>query len=82
MGEIKKPHLGIMPEYIWKKRRRMELQKAIIQYLYEPMKIPEEWIREYNKLIEYEEENKYVPISKYEEEFLRREDHGIHVREE
>ena len=83
MGGINKPPLGIMPEYIWKEKRRIELQKAIIRYLYVVKKVPEEWIREYNELVEYEEKRKYEPISKLESEYLKGEhDHGLHVREE
>lgn len=48
--EIKKPPLGIKPKEYWQKSRFTELQRAIAMYAKEGLKIPDEWIEEYNEL--------------------------------
>ena len=51
-----KPPLGIMPRYIWNLKRIDDLNNAINRYYESGLKIPMEWIEEYNDLIvEYNE---------------------------
>lgn len=47
-----KPPLGVMPRFIWDERRRIELQAAIMRYMDAGMRVPLEWIAEYNELVE------------------------------
>ena len=46
-----KPVLGIMPKQIWDARRIEDIAQAITRYLQAHMRIPEEWIKEYNELL-------------------------------
>jgi hypothetical protein len=48
---MKKPPLGIEPEYIWKGRRVFDLEDAIQRRIGKNFEIPKEWIIERNKLI-------------------------------
>jgi hypothetical protein len=51
-----KPPLGIMPRHIWNMKRIENLNDAINRYYEFGLKIPIEWIEEYNDLIvEYNE---------------------------
>lgn len=51
MEEIpEKPPLGIMPRYVWDKKRRVELSEAMQRYMEANKSIPKEWIDEYNEL--------------------------------
>lgn len=47
----KKPPLGIMPKYIWDKKRLSELCEAVSRYWEAGEPIPIEWIEEYNELV-------------------------------
>jgi len=44
-----KPPIGIMPERIWLEHRQEELKSAIKRYLDANLKVPDEWVCEYNK---------------------------------
>ena len=46
----KKPPLGVMPRDIWDRKRQEELAEAMARYLEAGMKIPTEWIEEYNEI--------------------------------
>lgn len=48
---VVKPSLGVKPERIWKDERMSDLKRAIYDRLEAHMKIPDEWIEEYNKLL-------------------------------
>ena len=45
-----KPPLGVMPRDIWDQKRKEELAEAMARYLEAGMKIPTEWIEEYNEI--------------------------------
>ena len=45
-----KPPLGVMPRDIWERKRKEELAEAMARYLEAGMKIPTEWIEEYNEI--------------------------------
>lgn len=47
-----KPPLGIEPKCIWKARRINSLKDAIDRYLSANLKVPCEWIEEYNSALE------------------------------
>lgn len=51
---IAKPPLGVMPREIWDKQRQKDLADAIVRYLEAGMKIPAEWIEEYNEISDKE----------------------------
>lgn len=46
-----KPPLGIMPRYLWERKRCREIAEAIDRYTYAEKLIPAEWIEEYNELV-------------------------------
>ena len=48
----KKPPLGIMPRYLWERKRCREIAEAIDRYTYAEKPIPNEWVEEYNELVE------------------------------
>ena len=48
----KKPPLGVMPRYLWERKRRYEVGKAISRYVEADKKIPIEWLDEYNELVQ------------------------------
>lgn len=50
-GSTKKPPLGLMPEYVWKEKRVLEILEAIDRYFREEMKIPKQWYDELGRLI-------------------------------
>lgn len=50
----KKPLLGVMPKFIWDRKRIRVLSEAICRYADEKLPIPAEWIEEYNRLTEKE----------------------------
>lgn len=50
-----KPPLGVMPRYAWDRKRKEELAKGIVRYSETGMKIPAEWIEEYNEISDREE---------------------------
>lgn len=45
-----KPPIGIMPRKMWDKQRQKDLADAMFRYLEAGMKIPAEWIEEYNEI--------------------------------
>lgn len=45
-----KPPLGVMPREIWNRKRQKNLADAMARYLEAGMKIPTEWIEEYNEI--------------------------------
>ena len=49
--ECEKPPLGVMPKYIWDKKRLSDLASAMQRYLDAEKLIPKEWIDEYNELM-------------------------------
>lgn len=56
---VEEQPFGIIPRWIWDKKRKNELEKAIGRYIVEAnMSIPLEWIDEYKELLErYTDEN-------------------------
>ena len=49
-----KPHIGIMPEHLWKEERFRELKEVIRHYLDADFPLPKDWVTwttEYNKLL-------------------------------
>jgi len=48
----KVPPLGIKPKCIWIEERQGALLEAINRYIQADMKIPVEWVEEYNSLAE------------------------------
>ena len=52
-----KPPLGVMPRDIWDRKRQEELAEAMARYLEAGMKIPTEWIEEYNEISDRWEED-------------------------
>ena len=52
--QSKKPPLGVMPREIWNRKRQKDLTDAMARYLEAGMKIPSEWIEEYNEISEKE----------------------------
>lgn len=55
--KCEKPPLGVMPKYIWDKKRLSDLTSAMQRYLDAEKLIPKEWIDEYNELISTLENN-------------------------
>jgi len=55
-GSVKKPPLGVMPRDIYERNckvtRLNAIAAAISRYLQREMKVPVEWIQEYNELAE------------------------------
>ena len=45
-----KPPIGIMPRDMWDRERQKDLADAMERYLEAGMKIPAEWIEEYNEI--------------------------------
>lgn len=54
MKELKPP-LGVIPERIQADQRRDKLRGAIYRYLQGDLKVPMEWVTEYNELIRINE---------------------------
>lgn len=52
-----KPPLGVMPRDIWDRKRQEELAEAMARYLEAGMKIPTEWLEEYNEISDRWEED-------------------------
>lgn len=48
---IVKPPIGLRPKLVSDKERLNEVRGAIVRYYDAELKIPVEWIEEYNKLI-------------------------------
>ena len=49
--KFEKHPIGIMPETIWKINRIQDLKEGIDRFFNAGIVIPQEWIKEYNKLI-------------------------------
>ena len=52
MAKLKEPPIGIIPKYIHNEKRLDDLRAAIARYFEAGLKIPVEWIEEYNDLME------------------------------
>lgn len=50
-AEFKKPPLGLIPKFIHKERRFIEVCGAISRYYEAGLVIPIEWVEEYNELV-------------------------------
>lgn len=48
--------IGVMPKYIWNDHRLQALSDAIQRYTDANLQVPQEWIDEYNKLVDEMEE--------------------------
>ena len=48
----KKPPIGLMPQFKHRLERLNEVRGAIVRYYDADLKIPIEWIEEYNELID------------------------------
>ena len=53
-----KPPIGVMPRDMWDRKRQKDLADAMARYLEAGMKIPAEWIEEYNEISDRLEEVK------------------------
>lgn len=49
MKKLKKPQLGIKPQFLWEEERIVQLKEAIKRYLDANQPIPMEIIEEYNE---------------------------------
>lgn len=47
-----RPPLGISPRFTYAEPRMLEIQRAMNRYMAEKKPVPEEWIREYNTLVD------------------------------
>ena len=54
--QVTEPPLGVMPREIWDRQRQKDLADAMARYLEAGMRIPSEWIEEYNEISDREEE--------------------------
>ena len=50
--QIVKPPIGLRPKWVSDKERLNEVRSAIVRYYDAELKIPIEWIEEYNQLID------------------------------
>jgi hypothetical protein len=50
--KIKKPPIGLIPKWVSNKERLNEVRCAIVRYYDAELKIPIEWVEEYNELID------------------------------
>jgi len=48
--KCERPPLGILPKYIWLDHRKTDLENAINRRFEAGLKVPVEWIEEYNEL--------------------------------
>ena len=51
--DYKRPPIGLVPKHIRQKERFLEICKAISKYYNAGCKIPVEWIKEYNELVDF-----------------------------
>jgi len=51
LEQIVKPPIGLRPKWVSDKERLNEVRSAIVRYYDAELKIPIEWIEEYNELI-------------------------------
>ena len=50
--QLQKPPLGLKPKWLWDAIRARDIQEATVRYFNaEHLKIPIEWIEEYNEII-------------------------------
>lgn len=47
---VDKPPIGVMSREMWNRQRQTDLANAMTRYLEAGMKIPVEWIEEYNEI--------------------------------
>ena len=52
LEQIVKPPIGLRPKWVSDKERLNEVRSAIVRYYDAELKIPIEWIEEYNQLID------------------------------
>jgi hypothetical protein len=52
MNTVKKPPIGLKPKFINDEQRLNEVRGAISRYYEAELKIPIDWIKEYNDLID------------------------------
>tara|TARA_R110002050_G_scaffold53696_3_gene121980 strand:- start:245 stop:427 length:183 start_codon:yes stop_codon:yes gene_type:complete len=52
LEQIIKPPIGLRPKWVSDKERLNEVRSAIVRYYDAELKIPIEWIEEYNELID------------------------------
>ena len=52
LKQIVKPPIGLRPKLVSDKERLNEVRGAIVRYYDAELKIPVEWIEEYNELID------------------------------
>jgi len=52
LEQIVKPPIGLRPKWVIDKERLNEVRSAIVRYYDAELKIPIEWIEEYNELID------------------------------
>ena len=52
LEQIVKPPIGLRPKWVSDKERLNEVRSAIVRYYDAELKIPVEWIEEYNELID------------------------------
>jgi hypothetical protein len=52
LEQIVKPPIGLRPKWASDKERLNEVRSAIVRYYDAELKIPIEWIEEYNQLID------------------------------
>lgn len=50
--KVEMPPIGLKPKFVNRLERLQEVRGAIVRYYYASMKIPVEWIEEYNELID------------------------------
>ena len=52
LEQIVKPPIGLKPKWLSDKERLNEVRSAIVRYYRAELKIPIEWVKEYNELID------------------------------
>jgi len=52
LEQIVKPPIGLRPKWVSDKERLNEVRSAVVRYYDAELKIPIEWIEEYNELID------------------------------
>lgn len=82
--KFKKPPLGLMPEKYWNRQRIIEIIEATNRYVQEDEKIPIEWIKEYNRLIDNHKkviciDDSYICITKGKFYYVISEDEKYYV---
>lgn len=49
-GELPKPPLGIMPQYLYIEKRMNDIMKATERYMVDNQQVPDAWVVEYSQL--------------------------------